>query len=136
MKTPNSLARIHIWLGIAALVVTATLVGCGGSTTNTAPGVTGTVQTTISDPPSCATSFDHVYVTVTKVTAHISSTASETDSGWVTLVDLSSSPKQIDLLHLPGAGTCLLSQTLGSASGLPVGNYQQIRLYLLVNNAG
>ncbi len=139
MKTSKSLARIHVWLGIAALVVAATLVGCGSSTTPTAPGVTGTVQTTISDPPSCATSYDgydHVYVTVTKVTAHISSTASETDSGWVTLVDLSSSPKQIDLLHLPGAGTCILSQTLGSASGLPVGKYQQIRLYLLANNAG
>jgi hypothetical protein len=135
MMTANSLARIHVWLGIAALVVAATLMGCGSSTMPTAPGVTGTVQTTISDPPSCATSFDHVYVTVTKVTAHISSAASETDSGWVTLVDLSSSPKQIDLLHLPGAGTCILSQTLGSASGLPIGKYQQIRLYLLANNA-
>ncbi|MGA2629505.1 MAG: DUF4382 domain-containing protein [Terriglobia bacterium] len=136
MKTSKSLARIRVWVGIAALAVAATLVGCGGSTTTTPPAVTGTVQTTISDPPSCANSFDHVYVTVTKVTAHISSTASETDSGWVTLVDLSSSPKQIDLLHLPGAGTCLLSQTLGSANGLPTGNYQQIRLYLLANNAG
>ena len=132
MKKWNS---IQVWLGIGALAIVAALVGCGGNTT-TPPAVTGAVRTTISDPPSCANSFDHVYVTVTKVTAHISSSASETDGGWVTLADLSSAPKQVDLLHLPGAGTCVLSQTLGSTSGLPSGKYQQIRLYLLANNSG
>jgi hypothetical protein len=93
------------------------------------------VTTTISDPPSCALAFDHVYVTVTKVTAHISSSADESASGWVTLVDLTGSPMQIDLLHLPGSGACVLSKTLGSTSGLQPGKYQQIRLYLLANNA-
>jgi len=97
--------------------------------------MTGTVTTTISDPPSCALAFDHVYVTVTKVTAHISSTAGENDGGWVTLADLANSPKQVDLLHLPGSGACVLSQMLGSTSGLQPGKYQQIRLYLLANNA-
>jgi hypothetical protein len=109
---------------------------CGGNNaTQPPPSLTGTVRTTISDPPSCAIAYDHVYVTVTKVTAHISSSASDTESGWVTLVDLTSAPLQVDLLHLPGSGTCVLSQTLGATSGLPVGNYQQIRLYLLANDA-
>jgi len=122
---------------VASLVGSALfLAGCGTNETGpTPPSVTGVVRTTISDPPSCAAAYDHVYVTVTKVTAHISTTAEETDSGWVTLVDLTASPKQIDLLHLPGAGTCVLSQALGSTSGLPAGKYQQIRLYLLANNA-
>jgi hypothetical protein len=43
--------------------------------------VTGTITTTLVDPPVCSTSFDHVWVTVTKVTANISSTAADTDSG-------------------------------------------------------
>src|SRR5262249_33652131 len=55
------------------------------------------------------------------------------DSGWVTLVDLRGSPKQIDLLSLAST-TCVLTQ-LGSTSSLPAGKYQQIRLYLLGNNA-
>ena len=117
----------------AALLV---LASCGGGTSSTpTPSKTGTITTSISDPPSCAFAFDHVYVTVTKVTANISSTADESASGWVTLVDLSSNPKQIDLLHLAGSGACVLSQTLGSTSGLPPGKYGQIRLYLLANDA-
>mgnify|MGYP001596557667 CR=1 FL=1 len=122
-------------VGMGALVLAALLAGCNSSETTTPPALTGVVRTTISDPPSCAAAFDHVYVTVTKVTAHISSTAGESESGWVTLADLTAAPKQVDLLHLPGAGTCLLSQSLGTANGLPVGKYQQIRLYLLANGA-
>ncbi len=118
-----------------ALALAAVLMGCGSSSTTETPAVTGVVRTTISDPPACAATFDHVYVTITKVTAHISSTAEESATGWVTLADLTSTPRQVDLLHLPGSGTCLLSQSLGSATGLPVGDYQQIRLYLLANNA-
>jgi hypothetical protein len=71
-------------------------------------------------------------VTVTRVRAHISSTANPDDSSWVDLVDLRSTPKQIDLLSI-GDTSCTLA-TLGSTTGLPPGNYQQIRLYLLSNN--
>jgi hypothetical protein len=122
---------------LCALGILLTLMSCGGGTTTTpTPAAkTGTITTTMSDPPSCAFAFDHVYVTVTKVTANISTTAEESDSGWVTLVDLTSNPKQIDLFNLPGSGGCVLSQTLGLTSGLPPGKYGQIRLYLLANNA-
>jgi hypothetical protein len=77
-----------------------------------------------------------VWVTITRVRANISSDASETDSSWVDLVNLQNSPRQIDLLTLdsPTATTCLLNQ-LGSTNGLPPGRYQQIRFYLLANNA-
>src|SRR6266436_174429 len=73
---------------------------CNNSTAPPANSVTGTITTSLTDPPTCGASFDHVWVTVTKATAHISSTAGPTDSGWVTLVDLASAPKQIDLLNL------------------------------------
>lgn len=137
--------RQIILLGITAVLLIASgwIISCGGNSTTTPPvtnAVTGTITTSITDPPTCANpsrsgvaTIDHVWVTVTKVTAHISSTAAPTDSGWVTLVDLTSAPKQIDLLSL-GSNTCLLTQ-LGSTSGLPPGDYQQIRLFLLSNTA-
>jgi hypothetical protein len=71
-------------------------------------------------------------VTITKVTANITADAGPDDSGWQTLVDLTNSPKQLDLLSLAST-TCVLTQ-LGSTTGLPPGNYQQIRLYLLDNS--
>ena len=125
---------------ISLSVLAASLVGlglffsCGGGTTNTSiGGSNGTVNTTLSDPMGgCAISADHVYVTVTKVTANVSADANSTDGSWQTLVDLTGAPKQVDLASL-ATGTCALSQ-LGSAS-LPAGKYQQIRLYLLANNA-
>lgn len=124
---------------ISYTVLAASLVGlglffsCGGGTSNASlGGANGTVNTTITDPPSCSVSFDHVWVTITKVTASLNADASPSDTGsWQTLVDLTGSPKQIDLLSLAST-TCLLTQ-LGSTS-LPAGKYQQIRIYLLSNN--
>jgi hypothetical protein len=116
------------------LIASGWIISCGGNNTPApANAMTGTVTTSLTDPPTCAASFDHVWVTITKVTANISSTASDTDSGWVTLADLTATPKQIDLLSLAST-TCLLSQ-LGSTSGLQPGKYQQIRILLLANNA-
>ncbi len=120
---------------LGALATAAILASCGnGTTTSNAPTMSGTVTTSLSDPPVCASAFDSVFVTVTKVTAHLSESASLDDGGWVTLVN-PSSPMQIDLLHLNSSGMCVLSQTLGSTRGLPPGKYQQIRLFLLDNSA-
>jgi len=94
----------------------------------------GTVNVTMSDPPSCMPpngQFTHVYVTVRSVQAHISATATDSSSGWQELApQLASSPMQIDLFSKPQT-TCILAQ-LGSAS-LPAGSYQQIRLLLVSN---
>jgi len=87
----------------------------------------------MTDPPTCAASFDHIWVTVTKVLANTVATAGPNDKGWETLVDLTANPMQLDLLSL-GSTTCMLHQ-LGSTTGLPAGNYQQIRFYILDNNA-
>ncbi|MGD0921262.1 MAG: DUF4382 domain-containing protein [Terriglobia bacterium] len=120
---------------VGAVLTVALLASCGGGTQTMWQSTTGGVRLTLSDPPTCKApigDFTNVWVTVTRVRAHISSTASPDDAGWVDLVDLRSSPKQIDLLSI-GDTTCTLA-TLGSTSGLPPGNYQQIRLYLLSNN--
>lgn len=123
-------------LVLAALALTALgLTGCGNGSDESAE-TTGTVTTFLSDPPTCASpagAFLHVWVTITRVRAHISSTAEANDGGWVDLVNLENAPRQIDLLSLAST-TCLLNQ-LGQTSGLPPGNYQQIRVHLLANNA-
>jgi len=120
----------------SAVLVLASCSGSGGSSSSGGSTVqtTGTVTTTISDPPTCLApngAFGNVWVTITKVEANINQGAAPTDSGWVTLVDLSKAPKQVDLLSLASTA-CLLTQ-LGSTSGLAPGKYQQIRIYLLSN---
>jgi hypothetical protein len=107
------------------------------STTSVSSGM-GSANVSISDPPSCAApsgNFNHVYVTVRSVQAHLSASASDSSPGWQELAtQLTSQPMQVDLLNLPANGACLLAQ-LGSTSSLPAGDYQQIRLLLLANAA-
>jgi len=123
-----------IGLGIAGL-----LAGCGGNSSSmNMPGAgMGTVNVTISDPPSCMPpngQFTHVYITVRSVQANIDAQAGDGDSGWQELApQLANGPMQIDLFSQPQT-TCVLAQ-LGSAS-LPVGKYQQIRLLLVSNSPG
>ena len=112
------------------------LSGCGsGSSTPAASASTGTINLSISDPPSCKNpngNFTHVYITVRSVQAHIDPNASDSSSGWQELApQLAALPMQIDLFSTSQTN-CVLAQ-LGSAS-LPVGNYQQIRLLLVSNN--
>ena len=95
----------------------------------------GTINVSLSDPPSCMPpngQFTHVYITVRSVQAHIDPNATDSSSGWQELApQLASQPTQIDLFSKPQT-TCVLAQ-LGSAS-LPVGSYQQIRLLLVSNS--
>ncbi len=125
---------------LAALVAVAlTLVTCGKTTiTGQLNNGMATVNVSISDPPSClppAGNFKSVFITIRSVQAHISATADDNSPGWVELVpELNSQPVQVDLLNLPANGACLLKQ-LGSNTGLPEGDYQQIRLLLVANNS-
>jgi hypothetical protein len=132
MASSRSIRYSPAALGGVLLLSSAFFVQCGGTGKSSSSATTGTVATSISDPAVCTASFDQVEVTITKVTANISADAGPTDSGWVTLLDLSASPKQVNLLSLTST-TCVLTQ-LGSTSGLAPGNYQQIRLYLLDNS--
>jgi hypothetical protein len=125
---------------IMAIFSSLFLLSCssGGSDTVAGGGIggTGTVTTTISDPPVCKApigDFENVWVTITRVRAHTSANSGPNDSGWVDLVDLRDKPMQIDLLDLEKTTTdCILTQ-LGSTSGIPAGQYQQIRFHLLSN---
>ncbi len=118
----------------AVILVWAFVATCGGGGGSSGPS-TGTVNTSISDPPTCQPPngpFREVWVTITRVRAHTSNNANPNDNGWVDLVDLRTTPKQIDLFSLEST-TCALFK-LGAMSGIPAGQYQQIRLYLLSNS--
>jgi Domain of unknown function (DUF4382) len=143
---------LYFLLGLLTAVVAVIIVSCGGNTSSVpSPGM-GTVQVSISDPPSCAAAtsgatavpaggtaapggtFISVFVTIRSIQAHTSATADDSSSGWQELApQLVSTPVQVDLLNLPANGQCLLQQ-LGSTS-LPAGDFQQIRLILLANAA-
>jgi hypothetical protein len=108
--------------GIAGVVVSC---GGGSSSTTMTGTSTGTINVSLSDPPSCTPpngQFTHVYVTIRSVQANIDGNATGGGSGWQELApQLTSQPMQIDLFSKPQT-TCVLAQ-LGSAS-LPVGKYQ------------
>lgn len=120
---------------LALLSLTASvafLLSCGssnGSFMNAA-----TVQLRVSDPATCSPPqgpFSHIFVTITDVRIHQSSSAADTDPGWVDLTPgLASSPVQVDLL---GAATQCFLKVLGSSEIQP-GTYQQIRIMLADNS--
>lgn len=137
---------VSLLLGSLVVVVALIVISCGGGPAPMQSFASGTVSVSISDPPSCSVqagataaampsrTFNNAWVTIVSVKAHISPTADANASGWQELApQLSSAPMQVDLLHLPAQGQCLLAQ-LGSAE-LPAGDYQQIRLILLANAA-
>jgi hypothetical protein len=126
---------IPVVVTLAAAIVAVVIISCGGGTSTMQGPNMGTVTVSLSDPPSCKPPnghFEHVYVTVRSVQAHISATAGDDAGGWQELApQLASAPMQIDLFSKANTN-CVLAQ-LGSAS-LPVGSYQQIRLLLVSNS--
>ncbi len=131
--------RLFLFLLIAVLpaALATVLVSCGGLVSGMQSSGTGTVNVSLTDPPTCKVpngNFQHVYVTIRSVQANINATADDNSSGWQELAQqLNSQPMQIDLFSAAST-TCLLT-TLGSNAALPAGTYQQIRL-LLVPNSG
>jgi len=106
--------------------------GSGSSGSNAA-----SVTVTVSDHVTCSgtsTGFSHVFVTITDVEAHASSTAGPHDAGWVDLTpNLKQNPMQVDLLAQANS-QCVLA-TLGFSVVIPPGTFQQIRIILAPNNA-
>jgi len=133
--------RLSLLIGLFALVViAAAALSCGGGSSSvklSAVNGMGTVNVSLSDPPSCMPPngiFSHVFITVRSVQVNTSATAGDGDSGWMELApQLASAPVQIDLFSQADTN-CVLAQ-LGSAS-LPVGSLQQIRLILESNSPG
>jgi hypothetical protein len=126
---------LALYCAAGILIISGIVAGCSGGSSTMQSTAMGTVNTSISDPPSCKNpngNFSHVWITVTSVQAHIDPNATDSSSGWQELApQLATAPMQIDLFSTAQTN-CVLAQ-LGSAS-LPVGSYQQIRLILLPNS--
>lgn len=124
--------RLLVVSAIAFVLATLAIFnGCSGGKSTTTSNM-GTVNLTVSDPPTCAAPsgpYSHVYVTIRDVKIHQSANAGANDPGWVDLTpNLSSAPMQVDLLGL-ASNKCFLA-TLGSKVELQAGHYQQIRVFL------
>src|SRR6202007_3394130 len=131
---------IVVWIAMLLGVIgrANVVIRCGVTGSGMSSGGTGTINVSMTDPPSCAFpngNFTHVYITVRSVQAHTSATADDNSAGWQELApQLANQPMQIDLFAA-GSNACLLTN-LGSNAALPAGNYQQIRLLLVANSGG
>jgi Domain of unknown function (DUF4382) len=116
-------------LGSALLIgLLASLAGCGGgggSSGGSSGPMQGVANVSLTDAPG---DFIHVYVTVSALWFHTSSTAGPDDAGWVKFT--LSAPVTVDLLSLEN-GTLLQAFSVSP----PNGSYQQIRLFLIDNQA-
>jgi uncharacterized protein DUF4382 len=120
-----SKSKLLAWLMASLLAVLVAGCGGGGGGGDAAPG-TGTLGVSLTDAPACG--FDAVNVTVVKVRAHQSSSASDTDAGWT---DITLNPaRKINLLSLTNGVLDNLGQT-----PLAAGHYTQLRLVLDPNTA-
>ena len=128
MKLVENYFKALTWL--MASLLTVLVVGCGGGGGgggggDPAPGQ-GTLGVSMTDAPACG--FDAVNVTVVKVRAHQSSSASDTDAGWT---DITLNPaRKINLLSLTNGVLEKLGET-----PLAAGHYTQLRLVLDPNTA-
>ncbi len=121
-------------MAAGALLLALFLVACSGGGSNTTRTLApATVSVTMSDPPTCSSTFGLISITVTKVEIHASATAGPNDPGWINLTPNLTTPKSVDLVSnntpTTAASQCFLA-TLGAPTNLEPGTYQQIRVFL------
>lgn len=114
----------HALRWMAAAAAAAALAACGGGGGGTSAATDGSLRVALTDAPSCG--YDHIWITVEKVSVNQSASASEADSGWS---DLTLSPaRRVDLLSLTNG----VLEELGTMPLAP-GRYSQVRLVLASN---
>ena len=99
--------------------------GTGGSSSEGSSGGSGLLRVQLTDKP--AEEYQAVYVTISAVRVHQSSSAGEQDGEWVELPVTAAMP--VDLLTLRNGVLMELCQTQ-----LAAGSYQQVRLVLTANS--
>ena len=120
MKLFRSSSRFNIFTWLLGALFAVFAAGCGDGGGGGGSGA-GTLGVSLTDAPSCG--YDAVNVTVVKVRAHQSASASDTDGGWA---DITLSPaRKINLLSLTNGVLSTLGET-----PLAAGHYTQLRLVL------
>jgi len=126
MKFFENYCKALTWLLASLLAVFIAGCGGGGGSGGGAATAPGTLGVSMTDAPACG--FDAVNVTVIKVRAHQSSSATDTDAGWT---DITLNPaRKINLLSLTNGVLDSLGET-----PLAAGHYTQLRLVLDPNTA-
>lgn len=118
-------ARVLRWIGAIGTVAVMAACGGGGGDGGSPPAGSGNLRLAMTDAPSCG--YDHIWITVEKVSVHQNATASDSDAGWTDLA--LTPPRKIDLLALTNG----VLEELGTVP-LPAGSYSQIRLVLASNS--
>src|SRR5271169_6218235 len=136
--------RNVIWFIVLLMVVFA-MQACGGSSNSTLPSSSssggtsssssssssgtsaGAMSLSLTDAPG---DYDHVWITVKDVWFHTNANAGTNDSAWLKFPLVS--PITIDLIALANGN---ISQPFWNGIQLPVGIYQQIRLFLVTTYA-
>jgi len=113
---------------LMVVVAVGSLLACGAKSDSSSGGnasaASGAVQLSLTDAP--ADGLDNVWITVKEVWFHTSDASGPGEAGWLKYP--LASPVTVDLLTLGNGAT---PQTLWNSLTLPVGEYQQIRLFLV-----
>lgn len=109
----------------AVLLLLVSCGGGGGVGGSASTGGTGALSVSLTDSSGCG--FDNVFVTIRKIRVHKSSSANDSDGGWVDITP-QGAPLKVDLLTLQNGVTTGLG-----VSPLSAGHYTQVRLYLEKN---
>jgi hypothetical protein len=118
MKTFINWGRIIIAVVALALPLAGCSAGGGGGIT-----ATGTVSVALTDAPGLE--FDHAWITVREIWFHASDVAGTDEAGWLKFP--LAAPVTVDLAQLSNGA---VSPAIWNNISLPVGNYQQIRIFL------
>lgn len=134
-EDPSLMPRaVYVCSFLLSVAIALFVAGCGNASSGSSSQM-ASVSTSVSDPATCGAPqgpFSHIYVTITDVEIHQSASATSGDAGWVDLTpSLKNNPKQVDLLAVAN-NQCFLA-TLGSATEIQPGTYQQIRVLLAAN---
>ncbi|MBI3609881.1 MAG: DUF4382 domain-containing protein [Nitrospirae bacterium] len=112
--------RRHL-VGFMVILIIFTLQACGSNSSNSGTG-SGTAAVSFTDGPG---DYDHVWITVKDIGFHTSDASGPDEPGWLKFP--LSTPVTVDLIAVGNGNS---PQSIWGNITLPVGNYQQIRLFL------
>lgn len=120
----NTVTKNKEVLFIFFFIIGLFLGACGAATDQTsASGKTGLMSVSLTDGPG---DFDHAWITVKEIWFHTSDASGPNEAGWLKFP--LAAPVTVDLVAL-GNGNA--PQPIWNNLTLPVGTYQQIRLFLV-----
>ena len=117
------------WANCVAFLMLGFVTACGSSGDSGGAAAPGSVSVSLTDAPACG--YDAVYVTVSKVRVHQSSSADDKAAGWsdITL----DPPRKINLLDFNDPTQPVHVEPLG-ITPIEAGHYTQLRLVLVANS--